>query len=70
MLANGLQIVFGTMGAVALLVIVISGLRYVLAAGDPGKMSQAKMAILYALIGLAISLAAFSLVAFVVKGVA
>jgi hypothetical protein len=33
-------------------------------------MSQAKMAILYALIGLAISLAAFSLVAFVVKGVA
>lgn len=63
-----LQIVFGISGAIALLIIVISGLRYVLSTGDPGKMSQAKNAIVYALVGLAIALSGFSIVTFVVKG--
>lgn len=65
----GLQIVFGTIGAVALLIIVISGLRYVVASGDPQKTAEAKKSILYALIGLAIALAALSIVTLVVKGV-
>jgi len=69
MLPNVLSILFGTLGAVALLIIVIAGFRYVIAAGDPAKMSQAKKAILYALIGLAIALSGFSIVTFVVKGV-
>lgn len=37
-----LRIVFGISGSVALLIIVISGLRYILASGDPAKMAQAK----------------------------
>lgn len=63
---TGLQIVFGILGAVALLVIVLSGLRYMLAQGDPGKVAQARSTILYAVIGLVVALSAFSIVTFVV----
>lgn len=64
---TGLQLVFALLGSVALLVIVISGIRYMLASGDPGKVAQARNTILYALVGLIISLSAFSIVTFVVK---
>lgn len=62
-----LQIVFALLGSVALLVIVISGIRYMTAVGDPGKVAQARATILYALIGLVIALSAFSIVTIVVK---
>lgn len=65
---TAVQIVLAVMGSVAVLIIVISGLRYILASGDPGKMAQAKNAIIYALVGLAVLLSAFSIVTFVVKG--
>jgi len=61
-----LAIVFGIVGALALLVIVISGFRYVLAAGDPQKMSKAKNGIVYAIVGLAIAITAQAIIAFVV----
>ncbi len=64
-----LRIVFGISASVALLIIVISGFRYILAAGDPGKTAQAKKAILYAVIGLIVSMAAFSIVTIVLKAV-
>lgn len=64
-----LPIVFGTIGVVCVLIIVIAGLRYIFANGDAASMAKAKSAIMYALIGLAISLAAFSIVTFVVRGV-
>ena len=60
-----LSLVFGVVGALALLVITISGLRYVLSSGDPQKTAQAKNGIIYALIGLVISLSAEAIVAFV-----
>ncbi|QQS69111.1 hypothetical protein IPP75_04285 [Candidatus Saccharibacteria bacterium] len=63
-----LRIVFGISGSVALLIIVISGLRYILASGDPAKMAQAKKGILYAVIGLAIALSGYSIVTLVVRG--
>ncbi len=65
-----LQIVFGTTGAIALLVIVISGFRYIIASGDPGAVAKARSTILYAIVGLAVALAGFSIVTFIVKGVA
>lgn len=64
-----LSIVFGILGSVALLIIVISGMRYILAAGDPGKMATAKSGILYAVVGLLIALSGYSIVAFVVGGI-
>lgn len=66
---TGLEVVFGVIGAVALLIIVIAGLRYIVAAGDPGQVAQAKKAIIYALVGLVIALSGFTIVAFVVKSV-
>jgi type IV secretory pathway VirB2 component (pilin) len=64
-----LSIVFGVTASMAVLVIVIAGLRYILAHGDPGATATARNAILYAVIGLLVSMAAFSIVTFVVGGV-
>lgn len=61
-----LQIVFGLAGGVALIVIIIAGIQFSISGGDPGKVAKAKNAIIYAAIGLAISISAFGIVTFVV----
>jgi type IV secretory pathway VirB2 component (pilin) len=61
-----LDIVFATVASIAVLMIVIAGFRYIVAHGDPNATAQAKNTILYAIIGLLVSLAAFSIVTFVV----
>jgi Type IV secretion system pilin len=65
-LKNILSIVFGIVGALALLMLVVSGLRYVISGGDPSRISKAKDGIIYALVGLLIAIAAQAIVAFVV----
>ena len=57
-----LQIVFGVVGALAVLFIVIAGLRFVLAQGDPQDVAKARSTIIYALVGLLIALAAEAIV--------
>jgi hypothetical protein len=61
-------IVFGITASIALLMIVISGFRYIVAHGDPNATAQAKNTILYAVIGLLVSVTAYSIVIFVIKG--
>ena len=61
-----LQIVFGIFGAVTVLIIVIAGLRFTISQGDPQATAKAKNTIIYALVGLVISMAAFSIVTFVI----
>lgn len=56
-------------GALATVFIVIGGLRYVLAAGNPEGLQKAKNTILYAIIGLVVSIFAFTIVNFVVSNV-
>jgi len=63
---NALQIVFGVMGVIAMLIIVIAGLQFSLSRGNPEKAGKARNAIIYAAIGLGISLVAFSIVRFVI----
>lgn len=58
-------LVFGVVGALSLLVITISGFRYVTSAGDPKQIAQAKDGILYAVIGLLVAISAEAIVAFV-----
>ncbi|MDQ3158532.1 MAG: hypothetical protein M3P98_00110 [bacterium] len=60
-----LQIVFATTTIIAVLIITIAGITYVLSGGNPETTSRAKDAILYAIIGLVISLLALTIVAFV-----
>jgi hypothetical protein len=67
--ATVLQIIFGLAGGVALIVLMLASLKYVLSRGDPAGVAKAKNAILYALIGLAICAASFSIIGFVVKSV-
>jgi hypothetical protein len=47
--------------------IVVSGLRYILAGGDPQRIAQAKSGVVYALVGLAIAVSAQGIVFFVVN---
>jgi len=59
------QLVFGFIGALAVLIIVIAGLRFILANGDPQTISKARNTIIYAAVGLAIAVSAEVIVTFV-----
>lgn len=61
-----LSLVFGIVGALSLLFITIGGLRYVISRGDPQATGKAKNTIIYALVGLAITLLARVIVTFVI----
>lgn len=65
-IANGLQLVFGLAGAIAVVIITIAALQYVLSQGNPQATAKAKDTILYAVIGLVICAFAFVIVKFVV----
>ena len=53
-------------GALAVLMIVIGGMKYVLSAGDSSAISSAKNTILYAIVGIVIAISAYSIVNFVI----
>jgi hypothetical protein len=57
--------VFIFAGAWATLFIVIGAIRYAASAGDQGLITRAKDTILYAIIGLVVSILAFTIVQFV-----
>lgn len=61
-----LAIVFGTIAALAVLMIVIAGLRLITAQGNPQEIAKARSTILYAVIGLIIALTAEAIVALVI----
>ncbi|HSX36070.1 MAG TPA: hypothetical protein VLH84_04005 [Patescibacteria group bacterium] len=60
------NIVFGIFSAAALLVLVISGLRYVTSNGDPNAMARTRNTIIFTSIGLLVTLMAFAIVSFVI----
>jgi hypothetical protein len=53
-------------GSIAIIVIVIAGLRYVTSSGDPQTASKAKNTIIYAVIGLIIAILSYAIVKFAV----
>ncbi len=67
-LYNIFGVIIGTLASVAMLIIVIAGLRYVLSGGDAATMAKAKSAIIYAVIGLIVAMTAFGIVTFIIKG--
>ncbi len=60
-----IQIVSYLIGIVAVVIIIISGLRMILGGGDPQTINSARMAIIYALIGILVAVAAEAIVVFV-----
>lgn len=61
-----LQIVFGVLGALAFLFMIIGGFRYVVSQGDPQNIARAKNTIMYALIGLVVAIVAESIVSLII----
>ena len=58
------SIVFSIVGAISLLMITIGGFRYITSDGDPQAAGKAKGTIIYALIGLVVSISAVAIVTF------
>ncbi len=59
-----LQIVFGIAAALAVLMIVIAGFRFIAGEGNPQEVSKARSTILYAVIGLIVAISAEIIVSF------
>ena len=56
-------------GAAAVILIIISSIRFVTSGGDANNVAQAKNALLYALVGVAITVAARAIISFVLNKV-
>lgn len=63
-----LNTVFAITGAIAVLIIVLAGFRYIISQGNPSEVTTAKNAIIYALVGLVVIMFAFAIVNFVLGG--
>ncbi len=62
--------ILAILALVSVVMIIFAGQRYMVAMGDPGKITQAKNMILYGVIGLVIALLAFAIVNFIISGFA
>lgn len=54
-------------GAIAVLFLIIGGLRYVISQGDPKNVEGAKNTILYAIVGIVVAILSFAAVQFVLN---
>lgn len=66
---QGLTIVYGIVGVMAVLLLVINGLLYITANGDPQRTAQARRGILFTVIGAVVALLAITIVTAVLKGI-
>lgn len=57
-------------GAVAVIMLIIGGIRYVTSGGSQENVTAAKNTIMYAIIGIVVALLAYAVVQFVVNGIA
>jgi hypothetical protein len=63
---NVVNILLYILGAIAVIMIIIGGIRYATANGESGNIKSAKDTILYAVIGLIVAIMAYAIVNFVV----
>jgi H+/Cl- antiporter ClcA len=61
-----ISILLFAIGSIAVIMIIVGGIRYTLSNGDASQIKSAKDTILYAVIGLIVSLLAYAIVNFVV----
>ena len=60
-----LTAVYGMVGILAVVMIIVGGVKYMTSEGDPGKIQSAKNTIMYSVIGLVITLLAFAITNFI-----
>jgi len=65
-LHNALNVTYFVAGVIAVIVIILAGFSFVTSGNDPGAVTKAKNAILYAVIGLVVILSAFVITQFVI----
>ncbi len=66
-IGNVLNVVYGMVGILSVVMIVIGGVKYMTCQGEPERIQSAKNTILYAIIGLVITLSAFAITAFILS---
>ena len=66
-ITNIVNILLFLAGAVAVIVLIIGGIRYVISSGDSGQVQSAKNTILYAVVGLVVVIMAYAIVNFVIN---
>jgi hypothetical protein len=62
---NGLDIMYFLLGAIAVIVIIVSGILYATSAGNASTIARAKNAIIYAIVGIIVVLVAFTITQFI-----
>lgn len=68
-LAAFLSAAFTVIGGIAVLFLLIGAIRYVTSGGDSGQVASAKNTIIYALVGIVVSVSAFAIVQFVLGSI-
>lgn len=66
-LADAMQLIFGIIGVIAVVMIMVGGFKYIASQGNPQETAKAKNTILYAVIGLVLAASAFTIVSFIVE---
>lgn len=64
-----LQLTFGVIGALSVIYIVLAGLKFITAQGNPQEAAKARQSIIFAVLGLGVSLSAEAIVTFVLNKV-
>lgn len=62
-----INVLLFVIGAIAVIMIIIGGFKYVISNGDSSQITSAKNTILYAVIGIVVALLAYAIVNFVVN---
>lgn len=57
-------------GAIAVIMLIFGGIRYVISGGDATAVTAAKNTILYAVVGIVVAILAYAIVNFVIGGIA
>lgn len=66
-LTKAAQVVAVIVGVASVIVIISSGIQYIISSGDPSRLNRAKDTLLYALIGLVVAMSAQAIIVFVLR---
>ncbi|HMS49815.1 MAG TPA: hypothetical protein PKA02_00045 [Candidatus Saccharibacteria bacterium] len=62
-----LQILFGVVAVLALIYVILAGLKLITSSGDPQSVAKGRQQILFAIIGLVVALSAELIISFVIN---
>jgi len=65
-LKNAISVLLYVAGTIAVIMIIIGAIRYITSDGDSSKASQARLTIIYAVVGLVVAIMSFGIVNFVI----